>query len=310
MLARFAVVASLGVGWFLAVSVTSAVAFAAPKSNAVPAANRVNARDQPLFDALCGKGNDAWVSGTHGCVRCPAYTSAGAAEPPTPLAAGEKPTLVAWPEFQMSGSFTRRGTRQQLVVLAAAACEGHADNWGGSVLLERGAGAPSIVEYDRGFAPLSCKPHPVAEGHSALLCEAVFAQGGIVQESLIVRDFAEPWDDRVDHALFTLESDETSVCTTASDADQGPFLMSTLKDYGWADTNHDGRADAIATIQFASFPIAAPLKKHCADLDAFWATTHKTAQLVFEADANDQLSPNDSTKVTLRESAGLNTGAP
>jgi len=292
----------------LGVFAFSPTAFAASKDS-VPAANRVNAHDQPLFEALCGKGNDVWVNGTHGCARCPAYTSGGSGEPPQPLAPGEKPELYAWPVLQVPGAFTRSGARQQMVVLAAANCESHAANFGGSVLLDR-AGATTVVEYDRGFMPTSCKAHSVDGGRNAVLCETAFSQAGIVEQSLVLRDFSEPWDENVDHALFTLESDETNVCSTAADADQGPFLMSSLKDFGWADTNHDGRADAVATIQYVRFAMAGPLRKHCADLAAFWKSAHHTAQLSFEADASGQFVASEGTRAALRESAGLNTGAP
>jgi len=284
---------------------------AAAAKDPVPAANRVNTRDEPLFEALCGKGNDAWVNGTHGCVRCPAYTTGGAgAEAPKPLGAAEKPELYAWPVLQVSGSFTRSRARQQMVVLAATNCEPHASNFGGSVLLDRTGPSASLIEYDRGFTPTTCKAHAVEGGRNAVLCETAYSQSGIVEQSLVFRDFTEPWDETVDHALFTLESDEVNVCSTANDADQGPFLMSNLKDFDWADTNHDGRPDAVATIQYATFPMAAPLKKHCSDLGAFWKTARKTARLAFEANANGQLVASDGTKASLRESAGLNTGAP
>ena len=141
-----------------------------------------------------------------GCVCCAPFDGCKPSDPP--VVADES---VYFPHQTISGAFTSAGADQR--VMPMWGCETHAENYGGTVLLERGTDGFVLHRYISGLSANQCWPVRRVDGRDLLVCTRSDVHQGTAEQNLFVSDltasdaqiFATP-------ALLYVSDDEMSGC--------------------------------------------------------------------------------------------------
>ena len=170
----FVALAILGFG-------TCAAAPTASKSPATKAADEFKA----LFTNVCQFGtvaNAAPGLPTLGCTCCPPFDEC------RPGALAQDVQSVYAPNAIVAGAFTRAGADQRAVAMQG--CESHAENYGGLLLLERGAQGFQVVRYVSALAANSCWAVRRKDGRDLLVCQRDDAHQGTAGQALFQWDLS------------------------------------------------------------------------------------------------------------------------
>lgn len=156
---------------------TLVAALVAPATAAEPLRNELRmpaAKELPeILSAVC-TGTKSAV-GAPACQTCPSYV-----EVP-----GKERFRIAG---LLTGSFTKPGAQEAVVRMEG--CEGHVNNFGGMVLLQREAKGWRFVRYDAGNNPGACQSIPLPDGRLGLVCVLDYMQSGEEAHILSLTDWS------------------------------------------------------------------------------------------------------------------------
>ncbi|WP_424949783.1 hypothetical protein [Deinococcus sp.] len=181
----------------LILSLCSGLALAASHSSQAPTAKQA----RELLASVCRSGA---TTGT--CKTCPDFVGE----------AGFEGTMTL--EAVTYGRFLNNTDTYALLDLSG--CEAHANNFGGSVLLQwRGLTRWDFVKYLPGLRSGDCQKYPAAGGRETLLCEGGYMGMGIVDTSLFQVDLARypaGTSDKPDYGTLFILEDSTAACLSTA----------------------------------------------------------------------------------------------
>jgi hypothetical protein len=123
-----------------------------------------------------------------GCACCPPFEEC---EPGKP--AIRRSESAYFPGDVVSGAFTRAGADQRAVPIAG--CESHAENYGGMLVLDRGASGLVVERYISVLAPGRCWTARRDDGRDLLVCERGNMHQGHAQQLFFQWDLAQSDED-------------------------------------------------------------------------------------------------------------------
>lgn len=204
-----------------------------------------------LLPALCGSG--VMVKTTQhgvdsGCKECPEIVPGGG------MFDSADPAEASFSLYGVIyGSFTRAGAQQ--AVADFSGCEPHANNFGGSVLLEKLAQGWKVRNYEAGFISSECLKDGVPGGRDLLICRGGYTGQGENDSSVFVFDYALPKDRRSQTLLST-----TDTLATCLGGDQ---TMGSIESIELRDLNHDGILDLTVMVKAAKVKIPLGQEQNC-----------------------------------------------
>lgn len=138
-----------------------------------------------------------------GCRACPPFQADTG--PDGKIAIDPKPDAEFYElEALYSGSFSKAGATEMAAVFSG--CESHAENWGGTLLVERRGSVWVATDYRSGFHPLDCHPFRPPDGHDLLVCRWETDHQSYVNWQLASYDFAVKNDTDPEAGYVTLLS--------------------------------------------------------------------------------------------------------
>lgn len=141
-----------------------------------------------------------------GCACCAPFDGCKPSDAPMAVAQD-----VYFPTQAVTGSFTSAGADQR--ALPMAGCEPHSENFGGMVLLERGANGFIFHRYVSGLSAAQCWPVRRDDGRDLLVCTRSDVHQGTGEQQLFAWDFAASDAQLLEHdALVNVVDDEMSGC--------------------------------------------------------------------------------------------------
>lgn len=167
---------------------------------------------------------------------------------------------VYFPTQAVSGSFTSAGADQR--ALPMAGCEPHSENFGGMVLLERGADGFIFHRYVSGLSADQCWPVRRDDGRDLLVCTRADAHQGTGEQQLFVWDFAASDAQLLERdSLVDVKDDEMSGCwsergTAVSSAQMGIPRLS----------QRAGRVELTIELDVRRGPVTAAYLARCQEL--------------------------------------------
>lgn len=116
-----------------------------------------------------------------------------------PLTACRCPDFTMVPEFEGRASLLRQGSFSGAfpeALVEIFGCEGHVDNWGGTVLVRKLKAGWVPIGYVRGFVPNSCSVHRGADGLERLACREAYGlnQGTFLTRASVVDFVGKHYD--------------------------------------------------------------------------------------------------------------------
>lgn len=171
--------------WFLGLAVLGFATCAAAPATSAPSASKAADEFKALFAGVCQIGTVPHASAgvaAIGCTCCPPFDEC---RPTGPVQDVES---VYAPNATVAGSFTRAGADQRAVAMQG--CESHAENYGGMLLLERGAQGFQVVRYVSALAANSCWAVRRKDGRDLLLCERDDGHQGTASQALYQWDLS------------------------------------------------------------------------------------------------------------------------
>jgi hypothetical protein len=120
-----------------------------------------------------------------GCTNCPPFEGGKAKSDAKPAI---DPDTFFPLELVIAGSFTKPGASEIAAVFQG--CESHAENYGGTLLLEKVASGFRSLYYASGVHPSWCKPRKRSDGRDLLVCKWADAHQGTGFTEVFVYDFA------------------------------------------------------------------------------------------------------------------------
>lgn len=136
------------------------------------------------------------------------------------------------------GSFTKAGADEAAASLDG--CESHAENWGGTVLAERKAGAWSMARYDSGLHPDSCVAFRRGDDRDLLICRWVDGHQSYWHDQIFSYDFAAGDLSKGWSEILTMEDDLVPHC--GGPAGQA-VTSGRVEEYKLIDLDKDGDKD-------------------------------------------------------------------
>ena len=173
---------------------------------------------------------------TIGCACCPPFELCG----PNPAAKLVEADQVFPLRARVDGSFS--GPSEHEAALVFDGCESHAENYGGTLLVDLtdpATGKPRAPDYRPGVHPQRCKSLRTPRGNDALVCEYTDGHQGNLTDQIFVYDFANkdaPFD-----SVYTASDDTLAACTAGGTA--MPVIAQHIDDFAVRDTNGDGILD-------------------------------------------------------------------
>jgi hypothetical protein len=199
--------------------------------------------DAAILEGVCGSDNVS--TGTPGCCKCPSFTSESTEENTCDSAApGETPFKL---DAIRRGNFTEPNLEQAAVTMFA--CEPHANNFGGTVLVERVRAGARFTRYDQGWAPGDCLSHSSSDGRTVLLCSGSWARE-VTMSWLYVRDWTRNGYDMV----MQLDDDKNCACNPqACGGRQQKVTHAAIKSFAWSAAAGNPYPAVVAEIEYAVF---------------------------------------------------------
>jgi len=222
------------------------------------------ARD--LLHAVCPA--DASVTAgakgvTAGCKACPAIVPGG----------NSLGSDGSGPAFSLDGviygSFTRTGAEE--AVANFSGCEPHANNFGGSILLEKSPSGWKAKSYQAGFISDQCLKYRLRAGRDLMLCEGGYTGQGEIDSQLFIFDYALQGDHQTNTLLSTM--DNVGACLP------GDKIVGSIESVHLRDLNHDGMPDLVVTLKAGKVKPPAGHEQDCGDSPVLPAV--KTQELDF-----------------------------
>ena len=155
----------------------------------------------------------------------------------------------------MYGNFTRAGVQE--AVASFSGCEPHADNFGGSILLEKTPTGWKVKSYESGFISDECLKYRLKSGRDLLLCQGGYGGQGEIDSSLFTFDYALP---KQQHSKTLLSTRDTvSTCLP------GDKTVGSIEGVQLRDLNHDGMSDVVVTVKAAKVKPPAGHEQDCGE---------------------------------------------
>jgi hypothetical protein len=171
--------------WFVGlIALGLATCAAAPAASRAPTSKAVD-DFKLLFANVCQIGmvpNASPGMPAIGCTCCPPFDEC------RPAGSAQDVESVYAPNAIAAGAFTRAGADQRAVAMQG--CESHAENYGGMLLLERGAQGFQVVRYVSALAANACWTVRRKDGRDLLVCERDDAHQGTAEQSLFQWDLS------------------------------------------------------------------------------------------------------------------------
>lgn len=155
-----------------------------------------------LLPALCVSGVMAKTTKhgvDSGCKLCPGIVEGGGAFNSSDAS---EPSFALYGVIY--GSFTRAGNQEAIADFFG--CEPHADNFGGSVLLEKTPQGWKVKNYQAGFISSECLKYRTPNGRDLLICEGGYTGQGENDSSVFVFDYSLPPPQRSKTLLSTTDT--------------------------------------------------------------------------------------------------------
>ena len=167
---------------------------------------------------------------------------------------GEAPTGTTL-EFTLEstyfGGFTSANAEEVLATFVG--CEPHGNNWGGTVLLRKVAGAWAFQRYEQGFRPKKCLVFGLADGRSLAVCLGGYAGMGESAEWIETYDAAAPEGYR-----------SVSLVSVSSGACASPLWHSQrIERFESIDVDNDSTPDLRVTVVSGEADVADPSSANC-----------------------------------------------
>jgi len=169
-------------------------------------------------------------------------------------------------ETLISGSFSEPGKSQAAAVFAG--CESHAENFGGTLLVERKGDVWVHASYRSGFHPTSCKTFARPDRRDVLICTWTTDHQGIVHFMLDSYDFnagdeSHP-ENGWDH-LLTLDDNSVSGCWDREP--KGKVMTADrIVDFAVTPATSSAAGGLGVIVQFARGPISHAFVAKCSEL--------------------------------------------
>jgi hypothetical protein len=184
---------------------------------------------------------------SYGCGGCPALTSFS----------GQPPSSGTEPDFELrkvlKGSFTRPGASEQLVEFFG--CEPHADNFGGTMLLEKSGSKLRRVRYFQGVVGI-VRSYPLKSGREIVLSQGGYTGQGISTGWVSTYDFsAKP--DPAEHTLLRVED------TSGNSCESERIRIAYIPKLEFPDLNGDGIPDLRVTVRWGQADVPARYRGKC-----------------------------------------------
>jgi hypothetical protein len=198
-----------------------------------------------------------------GCRACPPFdVSTG----PNGQIAVDGPDEFYELETLVSGSFSEPGKSQAAAVFAG--CESHAENFGGTLLVERRGDVWVHASYRSGFHPASCKAFARPDGRDALVCFWTTDHQGIVHFMLDSYDFTVGDESHPENGwdhLLTLDDNSLSGCW-AREPKGKVMTADRIVDFVVTPATSSAATGLRVTVQFARGPISHAFVAKCHEL--------------------------------------------
>jgi hypothetical protein len=200
-----------------------------------------------------------------GCVTCPPFD-----EPPK--AGGDvaiDPELFYALHALAFGSFTRPGADQAAAVFNG--CESHAGNYGGTLLVERSAGAWKAVAYFGGVNPDDCIVFRRRDRRDVIVCRWRDGHQSNWHDYVVSYDFARGTPDDLSlgwSEILQLDDDTAAACLLGDAKTHPTVRRGTADRLELADVNRDGFADLVVHVTYAKAPRGRAFEDRCAELIA------------------------------------------
>lgn len=183
-----------------------------------------------LLQGICGKDNVFEEDNQLGCGGCPSFTKVPEPEADNGFFAIEKVVY---------GSFTESTVKEAVVDFFG--CEGHANQYGGSVLVRRSSKGWSFISYFPGLRANNCLKFSSPNSRSSLVCKNRYMNHTGSWEWLSAIEFGKT------------KNRENVLLSVGSNVDSGrpPYQEILILDWYAQDTNKDGFSDLVAIVREA-----------------------------------------------------------
>jgi hypothetical protein len=180
-----------------------------------------------------------------GCRACPPFD--GAAGPPDGTVAIDPADFYPL-ELAVPGAFSKKGATEIAAVFQG--CESHAENYGGTLLVEKTATGYRAGAYHSGVHPESCQAFRRADGRDLLVCQWSDAHQSMGFTRLFAFDFTLATADDVEKGwndLVNVRDTSFQLCMGIDEkagVDQGRVVG-----FRFEDRNGDGRLDLVVDVE-------------------------------------------------------------
>ncbi len=241
--------------------------------------------DAVVLAAVCGEGNVTISKESKGCKECPAFLGVDTVH--------EEPQIAFAVKVIQRGSFTGPGVEQAAVTLWGCGM------WGGTALVELQDDHVTFLRYEDGFSPVECRPQANADGRTLLLCREGQARQGMIVTTVLVRDFAIPWDTNRPNALLDAKDTIGNLCDMTTDDEDGPWFDFSMLSFDWTFLKGDRVPDVLIKVRYSTLAgRAGPHRKHCSAMTPYLKARRKGADLTFEGNGQGWL-PTPATGNTM-----------
>jgi hypothetical protein len=181
-----------------------------------------------------------------GCGGCPSFTSFP----------GQEPSKGNQPDFELrkvlTGSFTRAGAKEVLAEFFG--CEPHADNFGGTLILDQSGPKLKCIKWVPGTVGL-VRVSPVVGGRDLVLSQGGYTGQGESTGWVSTYDFTKP--DATEQTLLTIEDDSGNACMAAE------VKIGYISGLEFPDLNGDGKPDLRVHLKAGKVTVPAKFRGHC-----------------------------------------------
>lgn len=190
--------------------------------------------DSELLAAVCGPTSESQDFGSLACAQCPAFTAAGRM--------GTGPARVT---AMQRGHFS--GPEADEVAVTLSGCEGHANDYAGTAVVERSDGHWRLSRYLAGRALPPCVAVEL-DGRTRLLCGTHHVSQGTEVDTLTVEDLGADGTS----TLLARATDVSGALCVFPAEQRWTYRVATLIDFGWSDIDGDGAGDVAAHLAYST----------------------------------------------------------